>query len=256
MNYFASCLSAERYAIGRPHFHANTIRHIIDNLKIEVKLNNALDVACGTGLSTIALLPIADNVFGTDLSEEMLKLAVGKNQINYQVSTAEEQPFQDNIFNLITVSSGLHWFNIDKFLTEANRLLKRDSFLVVYENSFPGEMKDNAGFNPWNKETYLQQFPSPPRNKNYDWAPDNLKAKGFLLCTTENFKNLLSFNKSELIAYLTTQSNVIAAVEKGRFTYNEIENWLNEELSAFFDNDQSKQILYFNNWIKYLQKVA
>lgn len=59
MNYFNSKTAAERYTKGRPHFHSNTIMHIKDFLHLDKKLNNALDVACGTGLSTKALLEIA-----------------------------------------------------------------------------------------------------------------------------------------------------------------------------------------------------
>jgi ubiquinone/menaquinone biosynthesis C-methylase UbiE len=146
MNYFHPKAAAERYLKGRPDFHSNTIKHIKDYLRLDKKLNNALDVACGTGLSTKALLKIATNVFGTDISQEMLKLALQPDKINYAVAPAEQQPFADNTFDLITVSSGVHWFDIDKFLIEANRLLKSKSWLVLYENHFISEMVGNDNF--------------------------------------------------------------------------------------------------------------
>jgi predicted TPR repeat methyltransferase len=68
MNYFNAKTAAERYSKGRPDFHSNTIKHIKDYLHLDKKLNNALDIACGTGLSTKALLEIATNVYGTDTS--------------------------------------------------------------------------------------------------------------------------------------------------------------------------------------------
>ncbi|MEP6950275.1 MAG: GNAT family N-acetyltransferase [Ginsengibacter sp.] len=55
MNYFSPKNTAERYAKGRPFFHRNTIKHISEFIKIDNKLENALDVACGTGLSTTIL---------------------------------------------------------------------------------------------------------------------------------------------------------------------------------------------------------
>src|SRR3954470_2404473 len=124
MNYFNPKTAAERYSKGRPDFHSNTIKHIKDYLHLNKKLNKALDVACGTGLSTKALLEIATNVYGTDTSQEMLNLALLPNTIHYSKAAAEQQPFADNTFDLITVSSGVHWFNIDQFLAEANRILK------------------------------------------------------------------------------------------------------------------------------------
>jgi ubiquinone/menaquinone biosynthesis C-methylase UbiE len=255
MNYFDSQSSAERYAKGRPYFHSNTISRIKDFLKIENKLNKALDIACGTGLSTMALLPIAENVFGTDVSGEMLKMAAGTDKIIYNIAPAEDQPFFDNEFDLLTVSSGVHWFNIDEFLAEANRILKKDGFLVIYENAFPGKMENKSNFKQWNKEVYLERFPSPPRNKHYEWTPENLEPKKFILSYTDSFENAVHYNKNELVNYLLTQSNIIAAIENNQFTYPEIESWLKKELSAFFEDNEVKHLFYYNNWIKYLQKT-
>src|SRR6476661_1539930 len=134
MNYFSPKTAAERYSKGRPDFHSNTIKHIKDYLHLDQKLNNALDVACGTGLSTKALLEIATHVYGTDSSQEMLNLAAQPGGIQYAIAPAEQQPFADNSFDLITVSSGVHWFDIDRFLAEAYRLLKPTAWLVLYEN--------------------------------------------------------------------------------------------------------------------------
>jgi len=55
MNYFNPKTAAQRYSKGRPDFHSKTIKHIKDYLRIDKKLDNALDIACGTGLSTRAL---------------------------------------------------------------------------------------------------------------------------------------------------------------------------------------------------------
>ena len=63
------------------------------------------------------------------------------------------------------------------------------------------------------------------------------------------------FNKKQLVLYFTTQSNIIAAVEKNQTTYEQVENWLNQELSSFFDNDDTTQIIYYGNWIKFIQSA-
>src|SRR5882757_4536434 len=104
MNHFASRASAEKYIIGRPDFHDNTISRIQAFLNIHDKLPKVLDVACGTGLSAKALLPIAQEVYATDLSSEMLNLAMEKDKIHYEVAAAESQPFENEEFDLITVS--------------------------------------------------------------------------------------------------------------------------------------------------------
>ena len=255
MNYFSPKTAAERYAKGRPYFHSNTIQHIKSFVQLDNKLNKALDIACGTGLSTKALLAIATDVYGTDISAEMLKHALQTESINYSLAPAEQQPFADNEFDLITVCSGVHWFNIDNFLEEVNRLLKSKAWLVLYENYFMAEMEGHENFTEWFANTYFKKYPSPPRNNNYNWSNENLNPKGLNFVTEERFKNSVSFNKKQLALYFTTQSNIIAAVENGETTYTDVENRLSEELSTFFDNDETMRVIHYGNWIKFIQKV-
>lgn len=256
MNYFNPKAAAERYSKGRPDFHSHTINHIKEYLHLDKKLNNALDVACGTGLSTKALLKVATNVYGTDLSPEMLKLALHPDKINYSIAPAEQQPFADNTFDLITVSSGIHWFHIDKFLMEANRILKSKAWLVLYENHFISEMMGHDNFSGWFQNSYLRNFPSPPRNNNYAWTNENLNPKNFNFIAEETFKNAVSLTKRQLILYFTTQSNIIAAVENNKTTYEEVESWLDQELASFFENGDTTQTINYGNWIKYIQRAS
>ncbi len=255
MNYFDPKTAAERYSKGRPDFHSNTIKHIKDYLQLDKKADNALDVACGTGLSTKALLEIATTVYGTDSSQEMLNFASQSDNIQYILASAEQQPFSSNNFDLITVSSGVHWFDIDKFLAEAGRLLKSKSWLVLYENHFIAEMVGNNQFTNWFLNVYLKKYPSPPRNNSYAWTNENLISKNFKFITEEKFKNAINFNKKQLALYFTTQSNIIAVVEKNQTTYEEVENWLDQELASFFDTEETTQTINYGIWIKYIQRA-
>jgi ubiquinone/menaquinone biosynthesis C-methylase UbiE len=256
MNYFESQSIAERYAKGRPYFHSNTIERIKVFLQLNKKLEQALDIACGTGLSTQALLDIAERVYGTDTSEEMLRLARQPDKISYSIASAEQQPFPDQAFDLITVCSGVHWFNIDAFLAESYRIVKSQGWLILYDNFFLSEMKDVVEFQSWFPEVYLAKFPSPARNNNYNWSPEHLKLKNFALKKEEVFNNEISLLKEELILYFTTQSNIASAVKSRAYTYAEIEDWLNIELNHFFPDPKEKRTLYYGNKIQYLQKMA
>jgi ubiquinone/menaquinone biosynthesis C-methylase UbiE len=254
MNYFSQPNAAERYAKGRPNFHGITVNNIKNFLKLENKVNNALDIACSTGLSSQALLAISNNIYGTDSSQAMLNFALQKNKIKYQIAYAEVQPFEDGFFELITVGSGVHWFDIDKFLLEAHRLLQDKTWLVLYDNYFTGEMENNIEFIDWYKTVYLKKFPAPLRNDSYDWTKANLVKKSFEFTYEEKFKNRVVFNMKELSLYFTTQSNIISAVENKLVTYEEVENWLEDELSKFFPKKNEEVIIYYDNWVKYIQK--
>lgn len=61
---------------------------------------------------------------------------------------------------MITVCSGVYWFDIDDFLIEANRLLKSKSWLILYDNFFISEMQDVPEFTDWFPEVYLKKIPS------------------------------------------------------------------------------------------------
>lgn len=256
MNYFSPHSAAERYSRGRPDFHANTIRHIRDYLQLHEPVAPALDIACGTGLSTKALLEIATQVYGTDISEEMLKRAPLPEKIQYKLAPAEKQPFADNTFELITVSSGVHWFNIEAFLRETHRLLKHDGWLVIYENHFIAEMDGQPAFPNWFKEVYLKTFPSPPRNNSFDWSDTNLGQYHFRMANEEIFTNPVQLTREQLILYFTTQSNIIAAVESGKTNYEAVEDWLSESLRPFFPDPTEPQTIHYGNWIKYIQRLT
>jgi ubiquinone/menaquinone biosynthesis C-methylase UbiE len=255
VNYFDLRAAAERYSKGRPAFHSNTIKHIANYLQLRKKLDSALDVACGTGLSMHALLAIATHVYGTDISPEMLKHALHSDKINYSIAPADRQPFANSFFDLITVSSGVHWFDIDKFLEEAYRLLKSTSWLVLYENHFIAEMVGTADFAKWFADVYLKRFPSPARNNSYLWTNENLHPKNFGFIGEERFKNAVALNKKQLALYFTTQSNVISAVERNEITFEEVEHWLKKELASFFEDDHTERVINYGNWIKYVQRA-
>lgn len=253
MNYFDPHSAAERYAKGRPHFHHIVVEKMRTSLRVETKIERALDIACGTGLSSHPLLCIAHEVYGTDASSKMLEHALSKDRIYYSVAPAEKQEFEDAFFHLITVSSGIHWFAVEEFLHEAHRLLKTGGHLVIYDNFFISEMEGAPDFDKWFPEVYLARFPSPKRNASQDLSEGHFKTFDFKLIKEDAFKNEVQFTKAELILYFTTQSNISAAVQNGS-TYKEIEAWLDTELSRWFKNEYAVRTIYFGNWMKYLEK--
>lgn len=139
VNLFAHKSAAERYARGRPYFHATVIRRIKERLSLNSPFQRALDVGCGTGLSTIAVKEIAAWVMGADSSAEMIYLAPKASAVEYQVANAELLPFRDLVFDLVTVSQAIHWFGKVSFLQETRRVTRSEGWLIVYDNYFAGQ---------------------------------------------------------------------------------------------------------------------
>lgn len=67
------------------------------------------------------------------------------------------------------------------------------------------------------------------------------------------YENDVDFSVDELAAYLTTQSNVIAAVEQGVEHINDVYAWLIAELTPLFR--AAKATFHFGGYIWYLQKI-
>ena len=92
----------------------------------------AWDCATGNGQVAGALAEFFTQVEATDISETQLILAVKKPNINYQISTAEQSPFADNTFDLITVAQALHWFDVAAFHQEVRRVAKPGAVIAEW----------------------------------------------------------------------------------------------------------------------------
>ena len=233
MNYFAQRTAAERYAKGRPFFHPLVIARMKQFLSPAEPLPRGLDVCCGTGLSSLALKELAGKVLGVDISAEMLALAPRGAGLTFCAASAESLPFADASFDILTVCQALHWLDRRRFLAEARRVLRAGGWLVVYDDYMTGRMAESEGFRPWFKEEYVGRFPAPPR----DWvsfAAGEPEREGFRLRLNERFENTIGFTLEGLIDFLTSHSNVIAAVEGGGGEIGEVRAWLADNIRPFF----------------------
>ena len=225
--------AARLYALGRPYHQDVVIERIKERLKHDGKLDRALDVACGTGLSCVALKGIAKKVCGVDISIEMVEQAAKEERVHYAVCPSERLAVGDAAVDLVTVSSAFHWFDRDLFLSEAKRVLRPSGWLVVYNNFFFSRMKENAEFGTWFTSTHLKEFPTPPRdNRRFD--EDDAERAGFTFVEREWHTNDVSWDASQLVDYLLTQTNVSAVVEDGAWTLAEVREYLVREVGPFF----------------------
>lgn len=90
------------------------------------------DCATGNGQVAGALADIFEQVEATDISETQLILAIKKPNIRYQTGAAEQSPFADNTFDLITVAQALHWFSVDAFHQEVRRVAKPGGIIAEW----------------------------------------------------------------------------------------------------------------------------
>jgi demethylmenaquinone methyltransferase/2-methoxy-6-polyprenyl-1,4-benzoquinol methylase len=108
-----------------------------------------LDIAAGTGSSSRPLVDKGAEVTALDFSYGMIEQGRKQNKnINFVQGDALKLPFEDNSFDVTTISFGLrNTSNTDKALEEALRVTKDGGRIVVAEFSHP--------VNPIFKKIYL-----------------------------------------------------------------------------------------------------
>lgn len=102
--------------------------HILQSARIE-DAQSVLDVACGTGVLTLAAAELVGEggyTAGLDINEGMLGVARGKNDsIDWRLGRAEELPFPDNHFDAVISQFGLMFFEDRRqAVREMERVLK------------------------------------------------------------------------------------------------------------------------------------
>ena len=97
----------------------------------------AVDVGCGTGLSTWPLASVFQRVIGVDPSND--QIAKAKNtygdthNIEFVTGVAEDLPFlADNSVDLMWAATTYHWLDKEHFCVEARRVLKPSGVLAAF----------------------------------------------------------------------------------------------------------------------------
>jgi ubiquinone/menaquinone biosynthesis C-methylase UbiE len=128
----------------------------------------------------LALTDIAASVIAADVAPSMMAQAPAHERIRYVVAPAEQLPVESHGADLMTVSLAFHWLDRSRFLAEAHRILKKSGALVIYNNGFFGQMKENPDFARWHRESYLTRYPTPPRN-NQPFTEQDARDSNFVL---------------------------------------------------------------------------
>ncbi len=232
-NYFSSDAAAQRYATGRPAAHSRVLPSLLRALADALPVARALDVACGTGSSTQALLPYARSIVGIDSSREMLAQTSPHPAITYRKGYAEALPFSAGEFDLVTVSSAYHWFDHDRFLGEAARVLRPGGWLALYKIGSMGRLEGNPEFEFWRREVFRARFPKVARN---DERLDAERAAqfGFSEVTAESATHRQSYSLPSYVENLLTHSSVIRVVDEEKEPVEVTRRWLHGELGHFF----------------------
>ena len=110
MSYFNSGALAEQYAKYRPGYPTDLYQYIWEycDLQPGCRQSLAVDLTCGTGISTRPLAEHFDRVIGIDISQAQIDNAqTDLPNVEYRVGPAEDLSFlPDGSVDLITCAAG------------------------------------------------------------------------------------------------------------------------------------------------------
>ena len=104
------------------------------------KINLMIDVGCGNGQSSNIFQGFCKKIIGCDVSLEQLHQAKSQNEykhIQYKEGTAEKLEMENNSVDLVTAGMAAHWFDLQKFFSEVERILKPSGCLSIFGYFMP-----------------------------------------------------------------------------------------------------------------------
>jgi ubiquinone/menaquinone biosynthesis C-methylase UbiE len=92
----------------------------------------AWDCATGSGQAATELSKNFSTVYATDASAKQIENAEELENVEYKVAAAESSGLPADSVSLTTVAQALHWFDLDAFAQEAQRVTKPNGVLSAW----------------------------------------------------------------------------------------------------------------------------
>lgn len=196
---------SKEYSFSRPTYPEQLFRFLSD---LTPEKNLAWDCATGNGQAAIELCKYFKRVIASDASENQIHHQFKRANIDYQVFHAEETPLDADSVDLVAVAMGVHWFDFEKFYSEASRVGKMGAIIEVWSygmhkiNAEIDKISDRLDFGG----DILGKFWSPEIRyvkERYKTIPFPFEA-----IAAPDFKIEVRWNLYQLLNYLHTWSGV------------------------------------------------
>jgi len=120
---------AAQYAAYRPGYPESLFQYLASCVR---KHALAWDCATGSGQAAVPLARVFDRVVATDASAAQIANAEPAPRVEYRVAPADASGLADRSVDLVTVAQALHWFDVDRFYAEVQRVLVPEGALAVW----------------------------------------------------------------------------------------------------------------------------
>jgi ubiquinone/menaquinone biosynthesis C-methylase UbiE len=162
---FGAAASAYTTSVG--HGDQTMLQRVVDLARPQ-RGDHVLDVATGAGHTALALAPHVVEVIAYDITQQMLDetarnaAARGLDNVRTRQGIAEELPFADASFEIVTVRHAPHHFaDIQAAIREMARVVKPRGRLVVVDSRVPEEDAVASAFN------HIEKLRDPSHVRSY-----------------------------------------------------------------------------------------
>jgi SAM-dependent methyltransferase len=236
---YDSARLAAAYAFDRPSVHEEFVR----SARLNQQADRALDVGCGAGLSTAALMPLARHVVGLEPVPAMLthRQAVAP-QAGFVVGQAERLPFAAGSFDLLAAAGSLNYADLPSAFGEVARVLTRDGTFLLYDFSPPRRSVSGGDLERW-FASFEQRFPWPPGWEPFEVRELPLDGYGLRLLSYADVEARLTMTFDAYLRYMLSETNAEHAIARGACSAEEARDWCRETLKAVFTGDEVTVII-------------
>ncbi len=126
-DYFSA--QSDEYARRRPGYPEALFSYLAS---LPAERERAWDCGTGNGQAALGLAPYFDEVVATDPSASQLRNAFQHRKITYMQARAEDSGLASASVDLVTVAQAVHWFDLDRFFTEVQRVLKPRGVCAIW----------------------------------------------------------------------------------------------------------------------------
>jgi SAM-dependent methyltransferase len=229
-----------RQAVDYAKFRPGYPQELFDYLRsIAPSRQLAWDCGTGNGQAAVRLASVFDRVIATDASEKQIANAEPQERVEYPVAPAENSGIESGTIDLIMVAQALHWFDLNRFYAEVQRVLKPDGVLAA--SAYNLLHIDPAIDEVVNRYYYEVVGPFwPPERKLVEQFAD--LPLPFHEIDPPKFEMTASWNLEHLVGYLRTWSSTqrfIAAKDS-----DPLEQIADELRRAWGDSQQTRKVVW------------
>ena len=113
----------------RPHYPDGLFAYLAT---VTAARDSAWDCATGNGQAALGVAKHFQTVVASDASAAQINHGPTHPAVRYVVMTAEQPGIATGAVDLITVAQALHWFDIESFFPEAERVLKPGGVIATW----------------------------------------------------------------------------------------------------------------------------